>query len=140
MFGPALSLLRPDGNITSAAACSSMPVAARTLGWYAQAAYGLLMPVAGFCTLEWRLKARWVRNTFGKQLVYGPFGWPRSQLEPKTLSTMVQMVISWSMVVAVALGLLWVGVTWVVPPLPLMTCQTCAEKGTCQPIQCGESC
>lgn len=138
IFGPMLLWLTSDSSITNAAACSSMAMAAKTLGWYAQASYGVLMPMAGFCTLEWRLKARYVREKLGKQLVYGPFGWPRSEHEPSTFASYMQYCLSWTLVSAAALGLLWVGLTWLVPLLPLMPCQTCADKRTCQSVTCGK--
>lgn len=52
----------------------------------------------------------------------------------------VQNVVSWLLAVTAGLGLLWVGVTWAVPQLPLMPCQTCADSGNCQAIECGERC
>lgn len=138
-LGPVLDLLTSNGSISLAnpTACASMPMAARTLGWYAQASYGLLMPVAGFCTLEWRMKAKWVKQKLGKQLVYGPWGWPCSQHDTGLLC-MVQNFTTWVLSVAAGMALLWVALTWVVPQLPLMVCQTCADSGTCLPLQCGE--
>lgn len=139
ILGPMLLWLTSDSSITNAAACSSMPMAAKTLGWYAHTSYGVLMPAAGFCALEWRLKARWVRDKLGRQLVYGPMGWPRSERQPATFGSYVQYWLNWILVSAAVLGLLWVALTWLVPLLPLMPCRTCEDNGTCRPVACGES-
>jgi hypothetical protein len=141
-LGPVLYMLTSGSSnssisIANPAACASMPMAARVLGWYAQASYGLLMPVAGFCTLEWRMKARWVKQKLGRQLVYGPWGWPSSQHD-RGLLCWVQNFTTWVLSIAAGMGLLWVALTWVVPQLPLMECQTCADSGTCLELQCGE--
>jgi hypothetical protein len=130
--------LTANSSIANAAACSSMPMAAKTLGWYAHASYGVLLPAAGFCTLEWRLKAKWVRDKLGRQLVYGPMGWPCSDNEPGTFAAHLQHCVNWILVTAAGLGLLWVGLTWLVPLMPLESCRTCVDKGTCQAVACGE--
>lgn len=133
-LGPVLYMLTSDSSssLPNRAACAGMPMAARMLGFYAQASYGLLMPVAGFCTLEWRMKAKWVKQKLGRQLVYGPWGWPCSQHDVGLLYR-VQNVTTWVFSVAAGMGL-----TWVLPQLPMMECQTCADSGTCLPLQCGE--
>lgn len=138
-LGPVLYLLTSGSSVSIAnpAACASMPMAARVLGWYAQASYGLFMPVAGFCTLEWRMKARWIKQKLGRQLVYGPWGWPCSQHDSGLLYR-VQNLTSWVLSIAAGMGLLWVALTWLVPQLPLMECQTCADSGTCLELQCEE--
>lgn len=120
------------------AACSTMLISARVLGWYAQAVYGVFMPVAAFCTLEWRLKQRWMKEALGGQLVYGPLCWRQSQPKCSKLVTAVQDLFSWLLVTAVCWVLLWEVVTWIVPQLPLMQCQSCEDTGTCLPVTCGE--
>jgi hypothetical protein len=112
-----------------------MLMSARVLGWYAQAVYGAFMPVAAFCTLEWRLKQRWVKETLEGQLVYGPLCWRQSQPKCSKLVTAVQDLFSWLLVTAVCWVLLWEVVTWIVPQLPVMPCQTCEDTGTCLPIE-----
>jgi hypothetical protein len=137
-LGPMWLGLFGDRTLTNPAACSSMVLAATTLAWYVQAVAGVLVPAAGFCALEWRLKAEWVRQKLGMQLGYGPLGWPRSQHQPRTVASAVQSVTSWVMVVAAGFGLAWVALTWLTPLLPQMACETCADSGTCQPVICGE--
>jgi hypothetical protein len=95
IFGPFLLVTAPDSRVCNPAACSNMVMSARTLGWYTQTAYGLLMPIAGFCTLEWRMKAKWAHQKLRRQLVYGPFGWPEYDLEPRSLNSDCQSVLSW---------------------------------------------
>lgn len=95
VFGPVLLVAAPGSRISNPAACSNMVIAARTLGWYAHTAYGLLMPIAGFCTLEWRMKAKWVHRKLRRQLVFGPLGWPRSSVEPRTFGSACQSFLSW---------------------------------------------
>jgi hypothetical protein len=116
-----------------------MALAARTLSWYAHFVYGVLLPVAGFCTLEWRLKSRWVKKNLGMDLVYGPLGWPRSQHERKTFAVRLQSYLSWLLVLMAAMVLTWVAAAWIVPRLPLMQCRTCEDAGTCRKLECGES-
>ena len=122
------------------AACSGMAMSARVLGWYAQAMYGLFVPIAAYGGMEWRLKAHWVKDTLGKQLVYGPLRWPQSQPSRTSTWTSLHTFVRWSLATAVCWVLLWEGVTWVVPQLPLMPCQSCEQAGTCMPITCGECC
>lgn len=140
-----LSLLSNDRP----AACSGMEMSARTLVWYAQAIYGIFMPAAAFCTMEWRLKARWVKETQGKQLVYGPLCWPQrrpqrstptSMSGPWPLAASLRGFTAWLLATVLCWVLLWELVTWAVPQLPHQGCRTCEQAGTCEPIPCGECC
>lgn len=122
-----------------AAACSSIPMSARVLGWYAQAIFGLFIPVAAYGSMEWRLKGRWVKQTLGKQLVYGPLCWPQGhQRRTGNLWLTLHNLVKWLLGTVICWVLLWEGVTWVVPQLPMMPCQTCEQAGTCMAITCGE--
>lgn len=145
ILGPMLLWLTSGSSTTNAAACKGMAMAAKTLGWYTHASYGVLLLAAGFCALEWRLKARWVREKLGKQLVYGPLGWPRSECQLSTFASHLQHGLNWILVTAAGLGLLWVIFTWLVPLMPpsfggIVLCggRTCVDKGTCRSVACGE--
>ena len=131
----------PSSSVHSPAACSSMTSAARVLVWYSQLLYALMMPLAGFCTLEWRLKSKWVEHKLSKQLVYGPWGWPRSTTGLQNFASCLQSFITWLLYSTGIVAVVWCFSVWVVPRLPLMECETCVDKGTCRPVApCGECC
>jgi hypothetical protein len=134
IFG--LLALNPS-HISNPAACSSMALAARTLSWYAHAAYGVLMPFAGFSTLEWGLKSAWVKKELDRDLVYGPFGWFRASHEQATYGDTVQSFVSWVLAMVAGFAVTWVAVTWIAPQLPLMECATCEDRRMCQELKCG---
>lgn len=140
IFGPLLYVLWPTGIIGDpAAACGSSLASAATLMAYAQAAYGMLFPFAGFCTLEWRLKAKWVREVLGQQLVYGPFGWPQSEGGPRTFASALQNLLTWMLSVAIGLFFLWWGCTMVTAWVGRLPCQTCEDRGNCRAFApCGK--
>ena len=132
MWGPALL---PKGGPSSSAqdlaACSSMTSSAHMLMLYTQLLYGLLLPAAGFCSLEWRLKASYVYNQLGKQLVYGPWGWPRSVPRPATFASRLQTSVSWLLFIIGSVAAVWCASMWLLHRLPMVQCETCADKGTC---------
>lgn len=145
LFAPHLSALLTSGLDNTAATCSTLLGSARVLSYYSHAAYILLMPGATQLYIEWKLKSRWVHK-LGKQLAYGPLGWPRSQLGVRPQRPAgsgwlyrLQQAYYWLLGVSLALALLWLVCLWVVPKLPMERCPTCEDSGTCQPLApCGE--
>jgi hypothetical protein len=156
-------------GVSASASCGDMLSSAKTLVLYAHAIHGLLVPLAGFLYLEWRLKAAWAREMTGKRLAYGVTSrvqWPqpgqqRGLHSSSTSSSSgsgssgsgggsgcdalgrgrMRLGSSLLLLPLLLLGLLWAATVALAPALPDAECSTCQDLGTCQPtLPCSECC
>lgn len=152
LLGPLFVGLEPTSSSVREAACGNMAVAARMLLAYGLVVYGLVMPIVGTLSLEWRLKSKWVQKTYGRQLVYGPLAWREScyssdsagpscgTSERSSFASVLQSLLTWLLSTASSLWAAWYLMMWLVPSLPAMTCPgTCESMGACRQIApCGK--